>query len=89
MNPVEILEAAIKIVVGLFGMMPESNASKAADILKRIHAGEEPEGVARDVVELGLDLVPIETLAKHLAASARYRANIVADELERRKFGGG
>lgn len=89
MNPIEILEAAIKLVVGLFGMMPESSASKAADLLRRIHGGDNPEEIARDVVELGLDLVPIETLAKHLASSARYRANLIADELERRKFGGG
>lgn len=66
------------------------NASKTmarvGDLVSAI-AIEDPIGIARAVVALGLDLVPIELLREHLDAEAIARANAAADLAERLKFG--
>lgn len=60
--------------------------AQAADLLGAI-ATEDPAAIARAIVELGLDLVPVALLREHLDAGAIERANLLADEAERLKFG--
>lgn len=65
-------------------------ALQLLDLSRDILAGRRPDpgDVARALVGLALDLAPVEELAPFLTEAAETRARLVADSLERTKFGG-
>ncbi len=46
-----------------------------------------PEQLARALVNIGLDLVPVDELKRYLTEHAKFRAELLADGAEAKKFG--
>ena len=70
--------------------IPVEVTAGLAAIVTQIVSGKlsEPREISRKLVELGLDLVPVETLREYLVEADRARAERLADLAEVAKFGG-
>ncbi|MCL2724771.1 MAG: hypothetical protein FWD69_10080 [Polyangiaceae bacterium] len=71
--------------------IPAAVTAELATLVASVLSGRlsEPGEISRRLVELGLDLVPVEELRQYLVEADRARAERLADLAEAAKFGGG